>query len=183
MLMLTRITRDIKATTRLSGRFAPFSPFGHLDRHSYATAFTNSKEYPSEFKVTHENGFLPISDPLHQLPSSFRTLESLLDRMSLTQPNGSLGLLSKGEFGDAIHRELPEYDVSGIKDSKLLTALFRDYTFAASAYLLEPCDIMNRKRGEYGLGRSMLPRNLAVPLSIVAKKLGAKPFVSHELFV
>jgi indoleamine 2,3-dioxygenase len=61
----------------------------------------------------------------------------------------------------------------------LPTALFRDYTFATSAYLLEPCDIMNRKKGDYGLGRSKLPKQLAVPLHKISAKIGAKPYMEY----
>jgi indoleamine 2,3-dioxygenase len=52
-----------------------------------------------------------------------------------------------------------------------------DYTFAASAYLLEPCDIFYRSKGSYGLGRDKLPRNIAVPMAAVSAKIGARPFV------
>ncbi|RUS27353.1 hypothetical protein BC938DRAFT_483359 [Jimgerdemannia flammicorona] len=62
-----------------------------------------------------------------------------------------------------------------------LTALYRDYTFLASAYLLEPCDIMYRKKSEYGLGRQVLPSSIAVPLAQVANKIGAKPFMEYAL--
>jgi len=58
-------------------------------------------------------------------------------------------------------------------------ALFRDYTFWASAYLLEPCHLNMLKRGEYGLGRQVLPRNIAIPLHRVADKLGMKPFMEY----
>lgn len=51
----------------------------------------------------------------------------------------------------------------------------------ASAYLLEPCDILYRKTGDYGLGRSVLPKNIAVPLVQVAEKIGAKPFMEYAL--
>jgi hypothetical protein len=49
------------------------------------------------------------------------------------------GLLARGQFGDAVDTELPCYAdlVRDVTDTRLLTALFRDYTFAASAYLLE----------------------------------------------
>jgi hypothetical protein len=56
-------------------------------------------------------------------------------------------------------------------------ALFRDYTFAASAYLLEPCDIMYRSKDDYGLGRQILPENIAVPLVKVSEKIHSKPFM------
>lgn len=60
-------------------------------------------------------------------------------------------------------------------------ALFRDYTFWASAYLLEPCHLSMLRTGEYGLGRAQLPRNIAVPLAIISKKLGTKPFMEYAL--
>ncbi|TPX59854.1 hypothetical protein SpCBS45565_g07652 [Spizellomyces sp. 'palustris'] len=135
---------------------------------------------PSQFVITPQNGFLPIQDPLAVLPESFDKLESLLQRMPLRRyDTGKPGLLATGEFGRAVESELPVYDVSKVDDSRLLTALFRDYTFAASAYLLEPCDIMHRQRGDYGLGRDRLPRSLAVPLTQVAQKLHAKPFMEY----
>ena len=55
--------------------------------------------------------------------------------------------MARGEFGDRILSDLPLYDVSDIEESHLLSGLFRDYTFAASAYLLEPCDLSFRKNG------------------------------------
>lgn len=131
-----------------------------------------------QFVVGFQNGFLPRQAPLSKLPSEFQALEDLLQNMPLTLKSGKPGLLATGSFGDAV-KSLPEYNVNGVTDTRLLTALFRDYTFAASAYLLEPCDIFYRKKGEYGLGRETLPRNLAVPLSIVSAKIGAKPFMEY----
>ncbi|KXN73283.1 hypothetical protein CONCODRAFT_36004 [Conidiobolus coronatus NRRL 28638] len=135
----------------------------------------------SEFFVSPKNGFLPRQDPLKELPAQFDKLEDLLQRMPLRLKDGSPGLLWKGEFGDAVKSELPFYDVSGVEDPRLLAALYRDYTFAASSYLLEPCDIQYRNQGEYGLGRQVLPKSIAVPLSIVADKIGAKPFMEYAM--
>ena len=98
---------------------------------------------------------LPRQDPLDELPPRFKELESLLQRMPVTLSSGEPGLLGTGGFGDAVNKELPLYDVKDITDSRLLMALFRDYTFAASAYLLEPCDIVHRKRREFGPERSL----------------------------
>ncbi|KAJ3021503.1 hypothetical protein HKX48_008360 [Thoreauomyces humboldtii] len=141
---------------------------------------------PSEFTITPANGFLPLSDPLVELPAAYGGLEDLLTRMPLTRlDNGKPGLLASGDFGDAIKKELPDYSahVAKEKDPRVLLALFRDYTFAASAYLLEPCDIVHRKTGgggeSYGLGRDVLPRQLAVPLAAVSAKLAAKPFMEY----
>ncbi|KAK9765080.1 hypothetical protein K7432_006886 [Basidiobolus ranarum] len=134
-----------------------------------------------QFIVTPKNGFLPREDPLEKLPSEFKELESLLDRMPLKLADGSDGLLRKGELGQAVTNELPVYDVDHIHDTRLLSALYRDYTFLASAYLLEPCDINFRNTGEYGLARDVLPRNIAIPLAKVSQKIGAKPFMEYAM--
>lgn len=138
--------------------------------------------FPNDsFAVGPENGFLPKHDPLAVLPKEYKEMESLLDRMRLQRLNGEPGLLATGDFGAACDNELPEYDVSKVQDGQLLSALYRDLTFVASAYLLEPCDIQFRKDKTYGLGRQTLPRNIAVPLNIVAEKIGQKPFMEYAL--
>ncbi|KAJ3136198.1 hypothetical protein HDU90_003248 [Geranomyces variabilis] len=142
---------------------------------------------PSVFTISEKNGFLPSADPLVALPEKYGVLESLLQRMPLTKADGTPGLLATGAFGDAVKSEMPSpINVEAETDPALLTALFRDYTFAASAYLLEPCDLHARKTagadgmgGTYGLGRSVLPKSLAVPLAAVSRKLGAKPFMEY----
>ena len=129
--------------------------------------------------MTPRNGFLPRQDPLGKLPSRFEKLENILQAMPITLKDGTPGLLSKGIFGNTVKDELPLYKVDDIDDSALLMALFRDYTFAASAYLLEPCYLMHRSRGCYGLGRDSLPANIAVPMSTISEKIGAKPFMEY----
>jgi indoleamine 2,3-dioxygenase len=133
----------------------------------------------SEFLVNETNGFLPVKDPLYPLPEEYAVLESILNRMPVRKDDGQPGLLATGQLYDTVLSELPLYDVSNVTDSALATALFRDYTFLASAYLLEPCDIFYRKTGQYGCGRSILPKNIAVPLTVIAKKIGAKPFMEY----
>ncbi|KAG1336068.1 hypothetical protein G6F62_006388 [Rhizopus arrhizus] len=133
------------------------------------------------FLVGEQNGFLPRQDPLAELPAEFNRLESLLQRMPTQLADGSPGLLASGLFGDAVRDELPLYDVDPIHDQRLLSALFRDYTFAASAYLLEPCDILYRSRNDYGLGRKVLPANIAIPLTKVSQKIHSQPFMEYAL--
>ncbi|KAJ3313261.1 hypothetical protein HDV04_002245 [Boothiomyces sp. JEL0838] len=140
---------------------------------------TSPKPTTPVFMVSPDNGFLPRNDPIAKLPERFDALESLLDRMTLTRDDGTPGLLAKGEFGDAVLKELPVLSVADIEDQELLMALFRDYTFAASSYLLEPCDIMNRSKGQYGLGRQTLPKQIAVPLQQISDKIKAKPFMEY----
>ena len=134
-----------------------------------------------QFVVGTQNGFLPRQDPLDQLPSKFSKLEDLLQEMPLMLPNGSKGLLAKGEFGDRVLRDLPLYDISDIEDTHVLAGLFRDYTFVASSYLLEPCDLQFRKTGDYGHGRDTLPKNVSVPLWKLAQKIKSKPFMEYAL--
>lgn len=78
------------------------------------------------FTLSRERGFLPREDPLTKLPDAFAPLESLLNRMTIRQPDGSKGLLAlgmafgfclpslwiltlshvTGQFGDAAKEEL-----------------------------------------------------------------------------
>ncbi|KAJ1930550.1 hypothetical protein IWQ60_000160 [Tieghemiomyces parasiticus] len=140
--------------------------------------WTNVDPY-SAFQVNGHRGFLPSEDPLVRLPPRFAVLEDLLVRMPLRQDDGAPGLLAHGELGPAVHRELPNYDVTNEEDPHVLMALFRDYTFLASAYLLEPCHHQFVRTGDYGLGRTLLPRVIAQPLETVAAKIGAKPFMEY----
>lgn len=139
----------------------------------------NAQSNVPPFTIGLENGFLPRQDPIVALPKDFQKLEDLLQRMPVRMANGKPGLLHYGTFGDAVNNELPVYNVDTISDYGLLTALFRDYTFAASAYILEPCDVTGRVKGGYALGRDRLPKCLAVPLVQVSEKIGAKPFMEY----
>ncbi|PWN86919.1 hypothetical protein FA10DRAFT_269995 [Acaromyces ingoldii] len=145
-----------------------------------------------QFLVSKSRGFLPRQDPLAELPADFATLDSLLKRMTVLQPqdrNGdrSMGLLGTGDFGSAVLKELqPEgREVQAVRaaiakgDSRLISALFRDYCFATSAYLLEPVDVAYRKTGRYAPGRNRLPAQLAVPLKLLADELGHFPFMEY----
>ena len=108
------------------------------------------KQTPSEdelnhyapFTVSFENGFLPLSPPPTTLPPAFRVLDSLLKRAPIKTADGKEGLLAKFTFGRAVEDELPDLtdEIHKVKgDLRVITALYRDYCFLASAYLLEPC--------------------------------------------
>ncbi len=79
-----------------------------------------------------------------------------------------------------VESELPLYDVDEVTSSAVLNALFRDYTFLASGFLLENCHVNFLKTGSYGLGRDYLPENIAVPLCKVADKLNLFPFMEYS---
>lgn len=123
------------------------------------------------FLVSTTRGFLPRTDPITVLPSAFGPLESLLQRMPIKTLGGRPGLLATGSLGDAV-RSLPDLTekIEEVKaDLPLMNALYRDYSFLASAFLLEPCHMSFLKGHGYGLGRDMLPANIARPIARVAK--------------
>lgn len=124
------------------------------------------------FMVSKTRGFLPRMDPIVQLPPDFDILESILQRMPVKTKSGAPGLLAEGRLGDTVAQELPDLTDAVDKykaNLPLVNALYRDYSFLASAYLLEPCH-QRFVRGEpYGLGRSILPANVARPIARCAE--------------
>jgi len=124
------------------------------------------------FMVSKARGFLPRLDPIVQLPPEFAILESLLSRMPVTTLSGRPGLLAEGKLGDAVLAELPDLTdavVGFAHNLPLMNALYRDYSFLASAYLLEPCHTRFLRGEPYGLGRQRLPRSIAVPIAKCAE--------------
>jgi indoleamine 2,3-dioxygenase len=124
------------------------------------------------FMVSTTRGFLPRADPIVALPEAFRALEAIIARMPIKTADGTPGLLAHGTLGETTQNELPDL-CNAIEDYKdnlpLMNALYRDYSFLASAYLLEPCHQRFIKGEGYGLGRRTLPRNIALPIAKVAE--------------
>lgn len=126
------------------------------------------------FTITTSNGFMPLGLPPTALPEIFAPLASILDRAPVQKTDGTPGLLDTYELGPVVLKELPdlteEIDKIVADDGKpdlwMITALFRDYSFLASMYLLEPCWEhwrTNPAKG-YGLGRDTLPHSIAGPM-------------------
>lgn len=82
-------------------------------------------------------------------------------------------------FG-TLRRVVADFLPAHTKRQQLLSALFRDYSFLTSAYLLEPVDRSFRATGKYGSGRSILPRSLAVPMQDLANALNQFPFMEYS---
>jgi len=133
----------------------------------------------THFSVTNKNGFFPTSPPLVRLPTIFNPLTRISENISMQKQDGSPGLLGLKDVGRTIQEELPLIDVSKIADPVLLTALFREYSFTASAYLLEPAHHTLLDTGKYGVARQILPAALAIPLEHLGKKLGVFPFLDY----
>ncbi|ETI27106.1 hypothetical protein G647_09788 [Cladophialophora carrionii CBS 160.54] len=142
------------------------------------------------FTVTTTTGFLPCRPPLLRLPAQFDLVSAILDDMSIVKGDGSPGLLATFKLGPLIDSgalpDLTSYvdDLrtdEGEIDLESITALFRDYSFLASAYLLEPCWEKWSKDHDagYGLGRAILPKCIASPLVKAADILDIPPFMSY----
>ncbi|KAF2796349.1 hypothetical protein K505DRAFT_237903 [Melanomma pulvis-pyrius CBS 109.77] len=134
------------------------------------------------FMVSTTRGFLPRQEPVIELPSEFAAVESLLQRMPVKTLSGEPGLLADFTFGDTVLKELPDLteEVEKYRDDLVvMNALYRDYSFLASAYLLEPCHERFLKGEPYGLGRQSLPRSIALPIVKVADIVGFKPFMEY----
>lgn len=124
------------------------------------------------FMVSTTRGFLPRQEPIVKLPSEFDVLESILTRMPIKTATGEAGLLAHGKLGETVEKELPDLTSAVDKyrgNLPLQNALYRDYSFLASAYLLEPCHLRFMKGESYGLGRQVLPKNIALPISRCAE--------------
>ncbi|KAJ7069056.1 indoleamine 2,3-dioxygenase gamma type [Mycena belliarum] len=134
------------------------------------------------FMVSTTRGFLPRSEPVVALPAEFAPLEHILSRMPIKTADGTPGLLAEFKLGETVLNEFPDltWAIDKYADNlPLQTALYRDYSFLASAYLLEPCHERFLKGEEYGLGRQTLPRNISVPISRCAAIAGFQPFMEY----
>ncbi|PTU22166.1 hypothetical protein P175DRAFT_0435283 [Aspergillus ochraceoroseus IBT 24754] len=141
------------------------------------------------FTITTTTGFLPYLTSPTILPEVFKPLMCLLDRYAVVKEDGIPGLLATYELGPAVLKELPDLTdevdklvtANGDLDLFTIMAVFRDYSFLASAYLLEPCWeswCKNPEKG-YGLGRDVLPKSVARPLYRCAQILDIPPFMSY----
>ena len=132
------------------------------------------------FTITTSTGFLPLRTPQVDLPSKFKPLTTLADNLPVVKLDGSPGLLATYKVGSIIDHDhaLPDLNddigtliaADGRPDLAAVTAVFRDYAFIASSYLLEPCwERWNKGLEGYGLGRQVLPKCIASPLVKTAK--------------
>ena len=154
----------------------------HLPVSSLTSTFPHIHSNPSTlpssldpFTITTSTGFLPLKAPQIESANVFAPLTKLLGDLPIVKADGAPGLLATYQLGTAIdhHHALPnltdEIDRLVAEDGKLdlaaVTAAFRDYAFLASAYLLEPCwKRWNEGEEDYGIGREVLPREIASPL-------------------
>ncbi len=134
------------------------------------------------FSVDSKNGFLPIKEPLRNLPSRYETLQQLIDEMPVLKQDGTPGILAKhGSIEEAI-KILPNYlDLVKLeKDPFVNAALFRAYSFLASAYTLSPSHHKFLKTGKYGMANDRLPSNISQPFVYISNSLGVYPWLDYH---
>ncbi|KAF3390886.1 Indoleamine 2,3-dioxygenase 1 [Talaromyces pinophilus] len=140
------------------------------------------------FTITTASGFMPYQIAPTQLPPIFKPLTDLLERMPVLTLNGKPGLLATYQLGKAVEGFPDLTDEienvltkDGKRDLFMLTAIFRDYSYVASAYILEPCweNWCKDPESGYGLGREVLPHSIAGPMWRCAEILDLPPFLSY----
>ncbi|KKA29258.1 hypothetical protein TD95_002039 [Thielaviopsis punctulata] len=133
------------------------------------------------FMVSTSRGFLPRMHPIFELPPAFAPVDALLQAMPVKKLDGTPGLLAHGGLGAAV-AQLPDLtdEIDAYKkDVPMMNALYRDYSFLASAYLLEPCHERFVRGEGYGLARDVLPRQIARPIQRCAELSGFMPWMEY----
>lgn len=134
------------------------------------------------FAVNAQNGFLPQTNPLQQLPESYAALQQLIDDMPILKDDGTTGLLGQEGGIEAAVNALPDFLslVAEENDPVRLQALFRSYAFIASAYTLAPAHFAFLKTGKYGKAHNRLPAQVARPFVAVSEKLQVFPWLDYH---
>ena len=143
------------------------------------------KEYTDGFfNVSRENGFLPIREPLQNLPHEYRELQDLINNLHVFQSEnreekGVLGI--PNEIVEQI-KFVPDYSsvIDKETDIFVLQALYRAYTFVTSGFTLEQAYQEFLQSGNYGVARQILPANIAQPLVLVSNKLDVYPWLDYH---
>ena len=134
------------------------------------------------FNVGPVYGFLPQSLPLSVLPATYTGLQELLDKMPVQLDAEHFGYLHyPNKIVEAVD-QLPNY-IDAVKveeDVRVIQALFRGYSFLASAFTLESSFHHYRETGNYGKARNVLPIQIAQPFVAVADKMDVYPWLDYH---
>ena len=134
------------------------------------------------FNVGPVNGFLPQHLPLKTLPDTYAVLQDILDKMPVQLSATEFGYLNYPNKIEEAVSMLPNYvdAVNAETDVRVLQALFRGYSFLASAYTLESSFQHYRETGHYGKARNILPVQIAQPFVAVADKMDVYPWLDYH---
>jgi indoleamine 2,3-dioxygenase len=125
------------------------------------------------FSIDSKYGFLPIRDPIQILPNAYDSVQLIINMLP--------ELIHDGEKLELMVNSLPN-NIEMVKqenDIFMFQALYRAYTFIASAYLLQPA-FANQTNGKYGKGRNVLPIQITQPLEYVASMLDVFPWLDYH---
>ena len=142
-----------------------------------------SKYSDGIFDVSPTHGFLPIKDPMAKLSDKYHQLQFILDSMPININNSIKGMLHHpSEIQVCIQTSLTNYieEIKSETDPFVIQALYRAYTFLASAFLLEPAYQTFCQTGVYGKALNNLPSNVSVPLFYLSKKLDVNPYQDYH---
>ena len=144
-------------------------------------SFIKSEYSDGFFNVNYKNGFLPEINPLETLPNLYQSLQIVLDNMPVKINDKSGYLDESGKIFEVV-KSMPNLidEVSNEKEIRVIQALFRGYSFLASAYTLEPSFQHYRKTGKYGKANNILPKQIAQPFVEVSKKLDVYPWLDYH---
>ena len=126
------------------------------------------------FSVDIKNGFLPVKDPLNELPEKYGDLQNLIIKLSEIIKQKDKILDEVNLINNHKDKVIEETDIF------IIQSLYRAYSFITSAYLLEPSYQEFLETGDYGKARNVLPRNISEPYHIVAEKLNSKMWLDYH---
>ena len=134
------------------------------------------------FDVSAAHGFLPTKAPMVKLPSTYSDLQNVLDAMPVVLNEKEFGLLHTANAIVAPVLAIQNHVEAIEKETDIfvLQALFRSYSFLASAYLLEPSYQQFKIVGKYGIALNVLPKNIAMPFCKVADKLDVFAWLDYH---
>lgn len=141
------------------------------------------KEYTDGFfYVSKDNGFLPIKEPLKELPQEYKDLQTLINKLHVFQNDNNKGILGVANEIVTEVNVIPDYSsiIEKENDVFILQALYRAYTFITSGFTLEQSYQEFLQSGNYGVARQILPKNIALPLVLVSNKLDVYPWLDYH---
>lgn len=107
---------------------------------------------------------MPERDPLSKLPALYADVQTIIDNLPQL-------IQTKNAIVDAIQINNHLERVKAETDVYVIQALFRAYTFIASAYTLEQSYQQFKETGTYGKARTTIPIQISEPLVAVSAKL------------
>ena len=116
------------------------------------------------------------------MPDTYAVLQDILDKMPVQLNATDFGYLHFPNKIEEAVSVLPNYvdAVNAETDVRILQALFRGYSFLASAYTLESSFQHYRETGNYGKARNVLPIQIAQPFVAVADKMDVYPWLDYH---